>query len=333
MYWMFAVTPIVLAVCLARFPIARSLGLMDMPDGLRKLHGRPVPLVGGIAVMVPFALLGAGFGLAAGLPWLMALSVAGAGLMTLGALDDARNLRPLLRLAVSVALLVAIVWLVPSFQLDQVRFIGGVQLDTTLLAIPATVFCLIALQNGLNMADGMNGLAGSQLLCWALVLAGYALHQPAVFFVLMALAVALFTVLAFNMRGLLFFGDAGSYSISVILGLAAIHLHNSPGSTLTADVVVLLFLVPMVDMARLVVTRLQAGVSPFQGDRNHLHHLLIDAYGQRRALILYLALACTPSMIALAFPAASLVLLVVTVLAYGGMIVGCQVRRLAESTS
>lgn len=334
MSWMLSATLLVLLVCLARHPIAAKLGLMDMPDGHRKLHGRPVPLVGGLATMMPFSAVLLVSGAIGTVAWQIALGLVGAGLTLLGAWDDRRNIRPLIRLAVSAGLMLPAVLLVPDLQIERLAFLqGGSGLHLAALSIPFTILCLLALQNGLNMADGMNGLAGTLCLSWTLFLAAHALHQPGLFHALLALAAAISVSLVFNMRGKLFFGDAGSYSISVMIGFAAIYLYNSPASHLTLEEILLVFAVPMIDMGRLVVTRLQAGVSPLRGDRNHLHHLLMDRFGPHQALLIYAGLACAPLLVAFAFPGTALLLLPGTALAYLLLVVGCQARRLAESAT
>ncbi|MFQ5347529.1 MAG: hypothetical protein ACE5ED_06755, partial [Rhodothalassiaceae bacterium] len=249
-----------LAVCLAAWPLGKRLGVIDYPDGTtgRKRHARPTPLVGGLAVMLPTVLALVwhapgpfGFGLAT------ALAVA--VMLLLGLMDDRADLAPGLRLAICAATLAVAIEISPEMRLNFLRFsfagelvsLGGVG------SIAFTVLCLLGFQNAVNMADGKNGLVVGMSLCWSLLLW---LTLPADMYpVLAALSAALVVTLLFNLRGRLFLGDAGSYSLSILIGLLAIYAYNQGFDRLPADSVALWFLIPVLDMARLIVTRVSRG--------------------------------------------------------------------------
>ncbi|MFM7007921.1 MAG: hypothetical protein ACKO0Z_01075, partial [Betaproteobacteria bacterium] len=102
---------------------------------------------------------------------------------------------------------------------------------------------------------------------------------------------------AANLRGRLFMGDCGAYAIATYFGITALNLHGhgDPGvETLRANQIVMMFLVPTLDLFRLILTRIRAGTSPFMADNNHLHHLLDDWIGWRRGWWVYIALAGAP---------------------------------------
>ncbi|RMD87314.1 MAG: hypothetical protein D6807_08100 [Alphaproteobacteria bacterium] len=144
--------------------------------------------------------------------------------------------------------------------------------------------------------------------------------------VLAALSAALLVTLLFNLRGRLFLGDAGSYSLSVLIGLLAIYAYNQGFDRLPADSVALWFLIPVLDTTRLIVTRVSRGQPPFRGDRTHLHHLLYDAMPWRYGLLLYLGMILLPGLLALALPEITLLLLIATTFGYGLVCIGL-VRR------
>ena len=289
-------------VCASAERTGRWLGVMDEPDGERKDHAHPTPLLGGLAVMLPTLFVAAAlahfteYG-----PFYLTIFCAGAGCLLLGMLDDRRHIRASLRLGLSFLICVAAILAVPGFQvtffnfsfLNQALFLDG-------RAFFFSLMCLVGLQNAVNMADGKNGLVIGLSLIWCLALIKFA--PPHLAPLLLAFAAGLSVTFAFNLAGRLFLGDSGSYAISLLVGLAVIYVHSVGFVRLPADLVALWFLVPVLDCLRLMVRRITIGVSPFAPDRNHLHHILDRQLPWRWGLVIYLALVGGPSFAAIAAP-------------------------------
>jgi UDP-GlcNAc:undecaprenyl-phosphate GlcNAc-1-phosphate transferase len=311
-----------LGVCVFADRIGRLLGLVDEPDGVRKLHERATPLVGGIAIVVP-VLVGAA-ALAAGsgfLPVYATIAVAVAAVFLVGFVDDRFGMRPLWRLAVATATVLAVIAVVPALAVD---FLSFTFLDQPVFlglggSILFTLLCLVGLQNAINMADGQNGLVIGLALIWDVCLMGYA---PAhVVPLLVVFAVALGITLMFNLRGRLFLGDAGTYAISMLLGLIVVYVYDVRFWLLPADVVALWFLIPVIDCLRLMAVRVLAGRSPFHPDRNHFHHRLMRLMSWRRSLLVYLGLVAVPAALAYSYPGATIVWVAFSLLCYGAVLV------------
>jgi UDP-GlcNAc:undecaprenyl-phosphate GlcNAc-1-phosphate transferase len=104
----------------------------------------------------------------------------------------------------------------------------------------------------------------------------------------------------FNMMGRLFLGDGGAYAIATAIGLLAIMVYNTPGTealrAISADELVLLFVVPVGDSFRLSYKRLRQGRSPMSADRDHLHHHLQDRFGWPNGLLINWAIALLPAV-------------------------------------
>ena len=311
-------------ICFAASPLGRVLGVIDVPND-RKRHEKPTPMVGGIAVAVPMlVVLVALSATSTFAPLYLTMAVALAGFLALGLVDDRRHLRPVYRLSLSVALAVAILLVVPVARVTFFRFtfLDYAVFLTPLWSLVFTALCLVGLQNAVNMADGKNGLALGLLLIWTLLAAAYA--PPHVLPVLGALAAALAVTLAFNLRGVLFLGDSGTYALSIGVGLLAIHTYSLEFAALHADVVALWFLIPVVDAIRLMVVRLLAGMSPFRPDAGHFHHMLARRMPWRWGLAAYLALVAIPALVALAEPAAAVPAAVVALVLYAAAVVASQ---------
>ncbi len=311
-------------ICLAAVPLARGLGVMDIPDGQRKLHAAPTPEVGGIAAGVPLlVVLGS---LAAGTqftPLYGVLTAAIAASLVLGFIDDRRHVRPAVRLILSVAFALAVLYAVPAERVSffHFTFLSVAIFPATWVALTFTVLCIVGLQNAVNMADGKNGLAIGLLLIWSVLMLSYA---PAhVVPALAALIGALAVVFAFNVRGRLFLGDAGTYGLSIAVAFLALHIYGLEFVTLSADIVALWFLIPVVDALRLMVTRAIAGRSPFTADRRHFHHILQVAFPTWKPggrLGLYLGLVAVPSALAIPYPELTLLWSLLALAGYGSVL-------------
>ncbi|GAB4570572.1 MAG: UDP-N-acetylglucosamine--undecaprenyl-phosphate N-acetylglucosaminephosphotransferase [Rhodothalassiaceae bacterium] len=325
----FIALAISLVFCLAAAPLANVLGLMDHPDGAngRKRHKRPTPLFGGIAVMVPTllaipyyspALQGAGF----------AILAASAGTLLIGAIDDRRHINPHLRLVLSAGLLLAAILSSPDLRLLSLgfTFLEGPAYLGSFIGTSLTLICLLGLQNAVNMADGKNGLVLGLSIIWCVFLMVVA---PAEWMAVLAvMLVALVVVFGFNIAGRLFLGDAGSYSLSVMLGLLSVYIHNKSPVSLPADTVLLWFLIPVADCIRLIFKRARDGRPVFAGDRNHLHHLIYDAMPWRYGLPLYLGLVGIPGAMALFVPATAPLMIAIQLGLYAMLLLGYTRRPL-----
>jgi UDP-GlcNAc:undecaprenyl-phosphate/decaprenyl-phosphate GlcNAc-1-phosphate transferase len=181
----------------------------------------------------------------------------------------------------------------------------SIGLGTWWLAIIFTMICCVGLVNAVNMADGKNGLVIGLCLGWLALLGSRA--PTALLPVIGLLGVSLTVLLFFNLRGKLFLGDGGAYGLSSAIGLLAIMIYNSAGPhtvrAISADELMLLFAVPVIDSFRLTFVRMRQGRSPMSADRDHLHHHLQARFGWPAGLIVYLLIALLPAaMVMLASP-------------------------------
>lgn len=289
-------------LCFNAQRICISLDLMDIPAG-RKKHAAPTPLMGGVVLLgafVPVALIcivafASERWLGSVLIWVGCVSVM--ALVGLG--DDRHSLSPRLRLIISFAVFAAAAAVDPTFNVRVLDFnippltLG---LGTWWLAVIFTVICCVGLLNAINMADGKNGLVLGLSLGWVAILATRAVGPLLPLIGLLAGVLAVLFV--FNMRGKLFLGDGGAYAIATAIGLLAIMIYNTPGietlRAVSADELVVLFLVPVADSFRLSYKRLRQGRSPMSADRDHLHHHLQDRLGWPAGLGIYWVSAMLP---------------------------------------
>jgi UDP-GlcNAc:undecaprenyl-phosphate/decaprenyl-phosphate GlcNAc-1-phosphate transferase len=290
-------------LCVRALPLCQRLKLMDVPAG-RKTHRAETPLMGGLAILgacVPISI--AAIALYAPDRWLPSFSIwlsAVAMMALVGIADDRHSLSPRARLVLSFLIFGTTAAIDPTFNVRILDFEHpsfALGLGTWWLAVIFTVICLVGLVNAVNMADGKNGLVIGLCLGWLLLLASRAPSAMGPLFVI--LAIVLTVLLIFNLMGKLFLGDGGAYGIACAIGMMAIMTYNSPGShalrSVSADELVILFIVPVLDSFRLTYRRLRQGRSPMDADRDHLHHHLQDKFGWPAGLIIYWMLALAPA--------------------------------------
>jgi UDP-GlcNAc:undecaprenyl-phosphate/decaprenyl-phosphate GlcNAc-1-phosphate transferase len=220
--------------------------------------------------------------------------LAGALIMhLLGIIDDHHPLSPMAKLTVQIG--VALM-LAGGFGIRAATMLGPV--PSTVL----TVLWIVALTNAFNFIDNMDGLAAGVAAITALVLAGSALAAGQLFVpcLLLLVAGAVLGFLVYNFPpASIFMGDAGSLVVGYLLAVGAVlitYYYPTQQHTPFAIIVPLLvFAIPIYDMASVVVRRARLGVSVFRGDKRHFSHRLVQLGMNRTAAVLtiYLATAAT----------------------------------------
>jgi len=281
--------------------IAPRLGLLDHPGG-RKRHSSAVPLVGGIAMMATFVACFFAFGLfrtvGVTLPAAAALMAVG------GLLDDRLELGPLPKLGVQIvaALLLAQTGGALLLHLGELVRPGLLMLGA--LALPFSIFAIVGVMNAVNMADGIDGLAGGLSLVAALAFAWCAADagRTGPFWVALLLAGALAGFLLYNLRwtpsrrASVFMGDSGSYAVGLVLAWIAITLAMGDKPALAPMTAVWILGIPLADTVVLMLRRILRGRWPFGADTGHLHHLLMRR-GLSQARVTWLLL-CVAALMA-----------------------------------
>ena len=289
------------ALTLAVRRIAPRFGLTDHPDGRRKLHQRPIPLGGGIAVYLATAIV-LGTLLLVPNRWqadflqfqtgLWPLLAAGAVIVVVGLLDDRVGLRGRHKL---IGQCVAISILVPfGVNIQRVGILGQ-EIELGTLGIPFTCFWLLGAINSINLLDGIDGLAtmlGLILVTTFAVMAVMTGH-PTVALIALIFAAALMGFAWFNLPpASIFLGDAGSMLIGLVLGTLAIHSFlKGPGTVLMAAPLAV-WTIPIFDSLAAILRRKLTGRSIYTTDRGHLHHQLLTRLGSNRKVLVLVTVCC-----------------------------------------
>ncbi len=301
----------VMMYCAAKSILAISYRkrLYDEPGG-RHIHTTPTPRLGGIAfapiifcttilaltlhesfapehhLAIPDCLM-----------WISALTF----IHMIGIVDDLVGVRYYVKF--SAQIIAALLVVASGFWINDMGGLFGIHALSAGVGIPLTVFFIVGIINAFNLIDGMDGLAaGICMIAFAI----YGIHSFVAgkfFFSLVAFS-ALGTLMPFsylNVHGLgrrrrkLFMGDTGSQTLGMAVSVLAVGQIMNNGTVLVAKDFILALsplVVPVFDVAHVVLFRMLRGNHPFHPDMTHIHHRLMKLGSNQRkalALIVYLA--------------------------------------------
>ncbi len=280
---------------------APRLGLVDRPDGQRRLRGNPIPLGGGVAVFAATALVVGGLLVVpnpwrqefqqAGLELLILMALSGA-IVGLGLLNDRVPIRGrhmlLGQVCIGCGLLAAGVWI------ESVE-VFGVSIHFGLFAAPVTLLWLLLAINSVNLLDGIDGLATTVGIILSGTLSLMAAMNGDLGVALLGLVFvgSLLGFLLFNFPpARIFLGDSGSMLIGLVLGVMAIQASlKGPGTVLLAAPLAV-WTLPFFDSAMAIVRRKLTGRSIYTSDRSHVHHRLLGLLGSKPKVVMVVSAVC-----------------------------------------
>src|ERR1700733_646978 len=270
----FIVSMVVTMVCLPGLVrLGRKWLMVDHP-GARKVHAVAVPRVGGVAMACGVFIASVfSISLQTADIWFL---VAAAVLTIFGALDDRFDLDYRIKFIGQLAA-VAIVIVAGDARIESIALDDRLWLPAW-LSWPITVLFLVGVTNAVNLADGLDGLAGgTTFLCFCAVAMLSGVGFPGSSTALsLAFAGAVLGFLRFNTYpASVFMGDAGSQLLGFSIGVLSVRATQGVASEVSTALPVLLLALPILDTLSVMVQRLSEGRSPFSADKNHIHHKLL----------------------------------------------------------
>jgi UDP-GlcNAc:undecaprenyl-phosphate GlcNAc-1-phosphate transferase len=259
-------------------------GLVAVSAG-RKIHEGEIPLIGGIVMGTVFLASYLAVAIAGGQGIRYGLALAIAIMLIGGSLDDLSELKSSAKFAFQIAAAAALVYSDGTVLLQLGQLLTENTFTLGGWSVPLTVFAIVGVMNALNMADGIDGLAGtvSLLAFVAFAMLATQVGELAVFVAACLAAGTIFGFLCFNARipsrpqALVFMGDTGSHFLGLLLAWCAIRLHNAEPPALNAVTAGWILGIVLGDTLCVMIRRALRGRSPFAGDREHLHHILLAA--------------------------------------------------------
>jgi UDP-GlcNAc:undecaprenyl-phosphate/decaprenyl-phosphate GlcNAc-1-phosphate transferase len=278
--------------------LALALGAVDVPDNDRRIHKRPTPRMGGVAIYVAFLLTllcvpllrtGVSHSFTEDLKWYGAIAAPATLIFWLGVYDDLRGANAWLKVAIQ--LVAAAMLHAFGFGIVSLAMPLGLELSIPYwLGFPLTALWVVGITNAFNLIDGIDGLAtgASAFALISILFFSIAGDKSAVSLTSAILIGAVIGFLYYNFHpASIFLGDSGSLFLGFMV--AALSLAGSQKGTTTIAIAIPLvsFGLPVLDVGLAITRRFIKGHPLLQSDRGHIHHRLMDhGLSQRQTAIL-----------------------------------------------
>lgn len=252
---------------------AAALGLVDKPDGVRKIHTEVIPRSGGLAiaaaVILPLLYL------AQNLQEIYALLLSSGVIVVFGFLDDRYELSYKWKFLGQIIAIIIFLTSIP--EISKTPFFYLQELPSWLIYGIAFMF-LLGTTNAVNLSDGLDGLAAGTILL-SLALIAYLAYEANMTYVFMTATGVMGSLLGFlrynTHPARVFMGDTGSQFIGFTSAAMAILVTQYPGCAVSPILPLMVLGLPIIDTLMVIVIRMNAGRSPFAADKNHIHHQLM----------------------------------------------------------
>lgn len=273
--------------------IAVKLDVIDIPKDSRRVHNKPIPLLGGLAIYLSFIITlilnkGELSSPEKGL-------IFGATVIVIGGfIDDKYDIKPWCKLLFQIlAALILIYFGIritiitnPVSSIYQYIHIG-------MLSIPLTIIWVVGITNAMNLIDGLDGLAAGIALIAGITLSIIAVlngrNEAAMVTIIFTGAILGFLPYNFNPASI-FMGDTGAQLLGFMLAAISIEGAIKSAAVFPIAVPILAFGIPIYDTLFAVIRRKINGKPIMSADKGHLHHRLLDmGLNQKQAvLIMYI---------------------------------------------
>jgi len=268
--------------------LAPKIGAMDIPKDNRRVHKKPVPRFGGIAILC--GVLGVFAVLKPLDKQLLGLMIGTVFIYLVGQIDDLIDINAKLKLAGQI-ISAGIAWFFGVRVAGINNYIGsGSFVFPIWLSLIITICWIVGITNTINLIDGLDGLAGGIVFIACLADAYTAKVNGQGITVVLSLAVAgaCLAFLVYNFYpAKIFMGDAGSQPLGYLMAtIPLVGLSPTKGTTLFASLVPIMILaLPLFDTSFAIIRRLVNHKPIMEADKGHLHHRIMKlGYGQRRTV-------------------------------------------------
>ncbi|MDK8275438.1 MAG: MraY family glycosyltransferase [Peptoniphilus duerdenii] len=279
-------TPVVIKV-------GPKFGYLDIPKDNRRMHKRPMPIAGGVAIY-----LAATIAILVFIPLnknIISLLIGSTVILISGLLDDKFSISPKAKIFFQL-----VAGLIIALSGSQIEFFTNIISTKEVvwlkyLSIPVTLFWICGITNTVNLIDGLDGLAAGISLISAVSLMFIALKMNLLAVAIIAAAIGggCLGFLPYNFNpAKIFMGDTGALYLGFMLSYISIQGVMKYATTLMIFVPVLVLGVPVFDTAFAMIRRYISGKKIFAADKGHLHHrLLALGLTQRQTVLILYAIS------------------------------------------
>ena len=266
--------------------VARRKKLFDKPAG-RQPRGKEVPTLGGLAIFAGTMISLTLYSDVCQFPEMPYILSGSLILFFIGIKDDILIVAPWWKLSGQI-LAAMIVSILAGIRVDSIDLLPGPVITGQALSLVISILVVVFLINSFNLIDGIDGLAAgigmcaTGLLAWMFIQSGQE-HYALLSVVLCGSLLGFFYYNVFSRKHKIMMGDTGSMMIGFISSVLVMRMISLDGPTLSGlpicapqALALAIFIIPLADMARVVMIRLWSGRSPIKPDRLHIHYRLID---------------------------------------------------------
>jgi UDP-GlcNAc:undecaprenyl-phosphate GlcNAc-1-phosphate transferase len=288
-------------------------GAVDKPKDGRRMHKKPTPRIGGLAMIFGFVV-----------PILTAVlfskicndsefwaqfspitrqltgTLAGAGIIAImGFIDDCKDLNAKLKFVVQIIAALVVIYVgdirIKVFTNPNVLSANPYLNLPEWLSVGITVLWIVFITNAVNFIDGLDGLAAgvSAIMSVSLVFISIRVGEYPIAILGIALMGSCFGFLPFNFNpAKIFMGDTGSTFLGFMLATLSIQGVFKSYAVISFAVPLLILGLPLFDASFAMIRRILHGQSPMVADRGHLHHRLVDmGFSQKQTVFILYAIS------------------------------------------
>lgn len=268
--------------------MAHRFGAIDIPKDERRVHSKPIPLWGGVAIFTGFYISMFIFAEIETFK-LVGLFIASLIVLITGMVDDVKPLGAKVKLLMQI--IAAIVLVTAGYEINYFTnfFADSGYIMLGAFSLPISILWIVAVTNTVNLIDGLDGLAAGISAIAAITLSYIAMinHRYDAAMITLMLAGSSAGFLPFNFNpAKIFMGDAGALFLGLVLSAVSIDGALKGATALTVVVPILALGVPIFDTTFAILRRKINRRPIMEADRGHLHHRLLSiGFGQRKAVL------------------------------------------------
>ena len=289
----FATTPLVRR-------LAFKIGAVDVPKDNRRMHKKPTPLIGGLAIVFGFMVSTICFAF----PYcdkreLLGTLLGAAIIVIMGVVDDCKALPAVPKFIVQIIAALVVVFVgeikIAVFTNPNIFSENPYWVLPEWFSVTVTVLWIVFITNAVNFIDGLDGLAAgvSAIMSISLVFISVRSGEISIAILGIALMGSCFGFLPFNFNpAKIFMGDTGSTFLGFMLATLSIQGMFKSYAVISFAVPLLILGLPLFDASFAMIRRILSGKSPMVADRGHLHHRLIDmGFSQKQTVFILYAIS------------------------------------------
>lgn len=287
-----------LGICLITSYIFFRLNIVDIPDGIRKIHKGRISYGGGVAIFLSL-LISSYLFLEVEYLFsnnLLKISLISIGILLLGLIDDIRPLPIAIRLITQILISWAVILVTDIYVRDLGDLLGFGNIVLGELGIPLTIFMVVGMCNAFNMLDGIDGLVVSVTFSVFTSIGFLSIingSSPSMVFIpsVVLLGFLLFNFGLLGKKRKMFLGDSGAMWLGFITAWSLIIFSQAEKALFEPPIALWMVMLPLIDALSTFITRLRKGNPIFSGDRTHIHHIMLDTGMEKWKVIFILLLA------------------------------------------